>query len=112
MFDFWGRRVFATACGFFGFILLVVIAEVGSNGSRTPAAVNSIIASIILLQVISRWAISIAFVVSAEIGGVKMRKKLMAICGVVNMLAAILLTSVLVSKLQIIYADISSDKHN
>lgn len=97
MFDFWGRRLFAITCGFFGFIFLTVIASVGSQKSRSSAAVNSIIASIILLQVFSRWAVSIAFVVSSEIGGPKLRKKLMAICGVVNMMAAILLTSVLVS---------------
>lgn len=83
-------------CGFVGFVLLAIVAEVGSRGSKSSRSTHTIVASIILLQIFTRWAVSIPFVVCAEIGGVKMRKKLMAICGVVNMMAAILLTSVLV----------------
>ncbi|KAK0301592.1 hypothetical protein LTR82_018227, partial [Friedmanniomyces endolithicus] len=95
MYDFWGRRPFAIMAGLFGFIFLSTIAEVGAHGSLAPTAVNTIVAGVIITQIFTRWSTTNAFVVGAEIGGMKLRKKLMATCGLVNMSAAILITSVL-----------------
>jgi len=100
-YDYFGRRIFATLGGFFCFIFLTVIAEVGGSGTNIPTdarSINAIIASVILVQTFSRWSVSNAFVIGAEIGGVKMRRKVLATSGVVNMASAILVTSVVVSE--------------
>lgn len=106
MYDFWGRRIFAIMGGLLNFIFLAIVAELGNAAAPQTAisatataphhspAINAIIASIILVQTFGRWSITNAFVIGAEIGGVKMRKKLMASAGVVNMGSAILITSV------------------
>ena len=96
MYDFWGRRIFAILGDLFCFIFLSVVATVGVGTTHTPTAIRAVIASIILTQTFSRWSVSNAFVIGAEIGGVKMRRKVMATSGVVNMASAILITSVLV----------------
>lgn len=97
MYDYIGRRPFATFGGLFCFIFLAVVSSLGSMKVQSKSAIDAIIASIILVQVFSRWSVTNAFVIGAEIGGVKMRKKLLATSGVVNMSSAILVTSVVVS---------------
>lgn len=78
-----------------------MVASLGYHGKATPThdqtKVHAIIASIILTQIFARWAVTNAFVIGGEIGGVKMRKKILASAGVVNMISAIIITSVTVS---------------
>ena len=71
--------------------------EGSAKAASDPIAVNAVIASIILTQTFGRWAVTNAFVIGREIGGVKMRKKILASGGIVNMCAAILVTSIAVS---------------
>lgn len=101
MYDHIGRRPFAIFGGFFCFIFLTVVSSLGNGGSAKPTGdsttVNAIIASIILTQFFGRWSVTNAFVIGGEIGGVKMRKKILASGGVVNMCCAILITSAVVS---------------
>jgi hypothetical protein len=92
-YDFIGRRFFATFGGLFCFIFLAVVSTLGTLTKPTSAQINAVIASVILTQTFSRWAVNNAFVIGAEIGGVKMRRKVMATGGVVNMSCAILITS-------------------
>lgn len=98
MYDHWGRRFFTAASGFFCFVWLALIAELGDSGIRTTAAVNTVIAAVIFTSTFSRWTVANAFVIGSEIGGLKMRKKLMALGGFVNMICAILVTSITVSQ--------------
>lgn len=93
MYDIVGRRFFAIWGGLICFIFLSVVSSVGMRTNPTPAATNGIIASIIITQIFSRWATTNAFVIGAEIGGVKMRRKVTATAGLVNMSSAILITS-------------------
>lgn len=101
LYDRIGRRVFAILGGLLCFIFLSVVSSLGVGGSAKPldskAATHAIIASIILTQTFARWAVTNAFVIGGEIGGTKMRKKVLAVAGVVNMCSAILITSVTVS---------------
>lgn len=106
MYDYWGRRIFAILGGTFCFVFLVVVAEVGGTGTKVPTdptAINAIIASVILVQFFGRFSITNAFVIGAEIGGVKMRRKVLATGGLVNMASAILVTSVVVSQAAPVY---------
>lgn len=93
MYDFWGRRIFAILGGFFCFIFLSVVAGLGVITDPTATQRSAVIASVILTQTFSRWSVTNAFVIGAEIGGVKMRRKIMATGGVVNMCCAILITA-------------------
>ena len=74
-------------------IFLSVVAGLGVVTNPTTTQTNAIIASVILTQTFSRWSVTNAFVIGAEIGGVKMRRKIMATGGLVNMCCAILITA-------------------
>ena len=92
-YDFIGRRFFATFGGLFCFIFLTIVSTLGTLAKPNSTQINAVIASVILTQTFSRWAVNNAFVIGAEIGGVKMRRKIMATGGVVNMSCAILITA-------------------
>lgn len=93
MYDFWRRRIFAILGGLFCFIFLAVVATLGTVASPSSTQINTLIASVILVQTFGRWSVTNAFVIGAEIGGVKMRRKVLATGGFVNMCCAILITS-------------------
>ena len=93
MYDYIGRRFFAIFGGLFCFIFLCVVSTLGTWTVFTPTSINALIASVILVQMFSRWSVTNAFVIGAEIGGVKMRRKVMATGGIVNMMSAIVITA-------------------
>lgn len=111
MYDHWGRRIFAIVGGLLTFVFLAVVSTLGVSGNalaiEDPAAVGAIVASIILTQFFGRWAITNAFVISGEIGGTKMRKKILGSGGVINMCSAILVTSVTVSGIQALFRQLT-----
>ncbi|KJY01103.1 hypothetical protein TI39_contig303g00048 [Zymoseptoria brevis] len=84
--DWLGRRFFSIAGGTLTFVFLTIFATLGT--------VNTVIASIILTATFARWSVTNAFVIGGEVGGTRHRRKVLAVRGIVNMLVAILITSV------------------
>ncbi|SMR46115.1 unnamed protein product [Zymoseptoria tritici ST99CH_1E4] len=96
-YDWLGRRFFSIAGGTLTF--LTIVATLGTGGSAAAPvsntySANTVIASIILTATFAHWSVTNAFVIGGEIGGTRHRRKLLAVGGVVNMLVAILITSV------------------
>lgn len=91
--DYTGRRPLMYVGGFMCGILLSIGAALGSESHPTTAAREMVIASFLLLSIFTKLSASNnAFLIGAEIGGVKMRKKILAFGTAIDVLAAFLVT--------------------
>lgn len=91
--DYTGRRPLMYVGGFMCGILLSIGAALGSQSNPTTAAREMVIASFLLLCIFTKLSASNnAFLIGAEIGGVMMRKKILAFGTGIDVLAAFLVT--------------------
>ena len=91
--DYTGRRPLMIIGGFMCGILLTIGAALGSQPHPSDAEKQTVIATFLLLGIFTKISASNnAFLIGAEIGGVKMRKKIMAFGTVNDVLAAFLVT--------------------
>lgn len=93
--DYTGRRPLMTGGGLMCGVLLSIGAALGSQPSPNVAEKRTVIATFILLGIFTKISASNnAFLVGSEIGGIKMRKKIMAFGTANDVLAAFLVTFV------------------
>ena len=91
--DHTGRRPLMIVGGFMCGILLSIGAALGSQTHENTAEKHTVIATFMLLSFFTKISASNnAFLIGAEIGGVKMRKKIMAFGTANDVLAAFLVT--------------------
>ena len=91
--DHTGRRPLMIIGGFMCGILLTIGAALGEKADKNVAEERTIIATFMLLGIFTKISASNnAFLIGAEIGGVKMRKKIMAFGTANDVLAAFLVT--------------------
>jgi SP family sugar:H+ symporter-like MFS transporter len=91
--DRFGRRPFMISGGLLTAVFLALGAGLGIKTNKTSADKETIIASFLLIGITTKISASNnAFLIGAEIGGVKMRKKIMAFGTACDVLAAFLVT--------------------
>ncbi|CAL5868250.1 uncharacterized protein PFLUO_LOCUS2474 [Penicillium psychrofluorescens] len=93
--DYTGRRPLMIVGGLFCGILLSIGAALGSEANPNQSEKRTVIATFLLLGIFTKISASNnAFLIGAEIGGVRMRKKIMAFGTANDVLAAFLVTFV------------------
>lgn len=93
--DYTGRRPLMIIGGLMCGVLLSIGAALGSQPDPNQSEKRTVIATFILLSIFTKLSASNnAFLIGAEIGGVKMRKKTMAFGTINDVLAAFLVTFV------------------
>ncbi|KAJ5100417.1 hypothetical protein N7456_006469 [Penicillium angulare] len=88
-----GRRPLLISGMFLATFFNFLIAGLGSKADISTAETNMVIASLILLSASIKYSAStLAYLIAAEIGGTRMRKKTIAVATAVDVIAAIVIT--------------------
>ncbi|KAF3764346.1 general substrate transporter [Cryphonectria parasitica EP155] len=88
-----GRRPLMISGMFFAALFNFIIAGIGTKETLSKAETNAVIASLILLNVSCKYSASLtAYLITSEIGGIRMRKKIMAFATAIDVLSAFVIT--------------------